>query len=59
MNKIEILMYEIPWYAEYVSWGWLQNIISKRVADKVNRKYARYERRKIRERIFNQTSSNN
>lgn len=45
MTKEELLNYEMPTYAEYISWDWLQNIIAKRLARKINRKIKRYNTR--------------
>lgn len=44
MSKKELLIYEMPWYAAFVSWDWLQGVIARRVARKVNRKVARFNK---------------
>ena len=43
MNKIDLVLYETPAIAKYISIGWIQNILAKYVAKKVNRKVKRYE----------------
>lgn len=52
MKKEELLIYEAPWYSDYISWDWLQNIIAKRLANKINRKWKRYEFRVKRNKFF-------
>lgn len=42
MKKEDLIIYEYPWYAGYVSWNWLQEIIAIRLARKVERKHKRY-----------------
>jgi len=49
MKKEELIKYELPSLAEFVSIGWLQTIIAWYYAKKVNRKFARYEKRLKRE----------
>lgn len=49
MNKEELLKYELPSYTEFISWGWLQTIIAKRVAKRINYKVERYNMRNHRE----------
>jgi hypothetical protein len=44
----ELIAYELPWYADFVSIGWLQDIIARRVARKVRRKFGRYLLRELR-----------
>lgn len=46
---LELLKYETPSIAEFVSWEWLQNIISRYLAWKINRKLKRYNMRCTRE----------
>lgn len=41
----ELLLYEMPTFAEFIPIGWLQDIIAMHLAWKVNRKYNRYVRR--------------
>ena len=52
MNKNELLIYEIPAIAEYISIGFLQTIIARYIAWKIKRKLRRYEHRKFREKFF-------
>ena len=51
-NRMEIdklLKYEMWSIAEWVSWGWLQEIIARLVANQVKRKIRRYNKRIERE----------
>lgn len=43
-RNTELLIYEMPWYAYYVSNNFLQTILAKHTARKVNRKMKRYEK---------------
>ena len=52
-DKRELLLYEVPSITEYISNDFLQEIIAKYIAYKVNKKYKRYEERCIREDFFN------
>lgn len=52
MNKEELLVYEMPAIAEFVSIGWMQTIIAKYVAWKVNRKVERYNYRARRKALL-------
>jgi len=53
MDKKELIIYEMPSIAEFISIGWIQTIVAKYVAWKVNRKMARYAGRLIREQFIN------
>lgn len=58
MNTTELIKYELPWYAEYVSNGWLQDIIAKRCSKRIMKKLARYNRRiKLEEFAKNEKTS--
>ncbi len=50
MTPHELLKYELPAITEYISWDWLQSLIARYYAYKVNRKYYRYEKRLYREK---------
>ena len=52
MTPQELIKYELPSYTEYVSIGWLQNIIARYYCKKVNKKYARYKMRLQREKFI-------
>lgn len=52
MTKKELLLYDTPSIAEHISWDFLQTIIAKYTAWKINRKVRRYEYRVIREKYF-------
>lgn len=43
----ELILYELPFFAEYISIGFIQNIIAWYIAKKVQRKYNKYLLRKI------------
>ena len=45
MNTDKLLIYEMPAIAEFISNDWLQGIIAKYVANKINRKVKRYNQR--------------
>lgn len=49
MKPEELIKYELPTIAEFVSIGWLQNIIAWYYAKKINRKWARYQKRIARD----------
>lgn len=49
MKKEELIVYELPSISEYISIEFLQNMIARYTARKVNRKWSRYEKRKDRE----------
>lgn len=53
MEEKELLKYEMPTIAEFVSNDFLQNILARYLAWKVNRKMKRYKIRKLREKMFN------
>lgn len=48
MTTEELLEYEMPTWVEFVSIGWMQTIIGRCIARKVNRKIARWNRRQER-----------
>lgn len=57
-NKLKdfLLIYELPTMAEFISVGWMQQIIANHLAHKINRKMKRYNNRpfrkaELRERI--------
>jgi len=52
MDINKLLKYEMWSIAEWVSWDWLQNILARLVANKVNRKLRRYNKRTERENYF-------
>jgi len=52
MDINKLLKYEMWSIAEWVSWDWLQNILARLVANKVNRKLRRYNKRTEREKYF-------
>ena len=54
MKKEELILYESPTIAEFISLDWLQEIIAKYLAWKINRKWARYQYRLARHEFFNQ-----
>ena len=51
-EKQVLLKYELPSMAEYCSIGWVQEIIARYTAMKINRKWARYQKRLQRERFL-------
>jgi len=48
MKKEEFILYEMPWFVEFISIRWLQSIIAKYIARTVERKLYRLEKRKFR-----------
>lgn len=50
--KTELLTYEMPTIAEFIGFEWGQNLMANYLAFKVNRKLARYEKRKQREEFI-------
>lgn len=54
MEKKELLVYECPSIAEYVSFNWGQSIIGKYLSYKINRKIKRYNKRIKREQFLKQ-----
>ncbi len=50
MEKEELLKYEMPSIAEFVSVGFLQTILARYTAWKINKKWARYVARQEREK---------
>jgi len=49
MTKQELCQYEAPSITEYISNDFLQGVIAKYIAFKVNRKWQRYQKRLQRE----------
>ena len=47
-TKEELLEYEMPTYVEFISIGWMQTVIAWFVAQRVNRKIARWNKRQER-----------
>jgi len=45
MNKDELTFYELPAIASYISIWWIQDLVARYVAYKVNTKYARMIKR--------------
>ncbi len=45
MNKKELVVYEAPSITEFISWGWLQDLMARYIAWTVNRKWDRYQYR--------------
>lgn len=52
MNEEELLKYELPSISEYISIGWMQEIIARLTANRINRKLRRYKKRKEREEFI-------
>ena len=52
MKREELLVYEMPTIAEFISFEWGQTIIAKYTAWKINRKWKRYQVRLARDRFF-------
>lgn len=52
MKKEDLLIYEAYWFTEYISNSWLQEIIARCLARKVNKKWRRYEERIAREKFI-------
>jgi len=52
MKKKDLIGYEMPTVAEFISFNWGQEIIARYIAWKVNRKYKRYMKRLARARFF-------
>lgn len=40
-----IILYEMPSFADYVSFSWMQDLVARYIAKTVNRKMRRYEKR--------------
>lgn len=51
-EKQVLLKYELPSIAEYCSISWIQEIIARYTAMKINRKWARYQKRLQREKFL-------
>lgn len=49
MDKEELIKYEMPIIAEFISIGWLQTLLAWYIGNKVNRKLRRYSKRLARE----------
>ena len=52
MEKLDLGMYEAPSIAENISIGWMQELMARYIAWKVNRKWKRYEVRLARNKFF-------
>lgn len=52
MKKDELIIYELPSWAELCSIGWVQSLIAFWYARKVNRKFIRYQKRLARAKFF-------
>jgi len=57
IDKKDLLLYEASSITEYISWEWLQDIVARLLAMKINRKWKRYEFRVKRDRFFKQFNS--
>ena len=57
-REIDLLVYEAPTYTEFISWNWLQNIVAKILANRINRKMKRYEYRLKREKYLKHLLTN-
>jgi hypothetical protein len=53
MDRTKLIEYELPSITEKVSIGWLQNVIAKYTARRVNRKIKRYNLRQERKEFVN------
>lgn len=51
-EKQVLLKYELPSIAEYCSISWIQEVIARYTAMKINRKWARYQKRLRREKFL-------
>lgn len=52
MNKEELLKYELPSISEYCDFEWMQTLVGRYSAWKVNKKIRRYNKRKEREEFI-------
>ena len=52
MKKEELVIYECPSIAEYISFNWGQNIVGKYLSYKIKRKLKRYNKRIEREKML-------
>jgi hypothetical protein len=52
MKKEDLTVYEVPSIAEYVSISWMQDIIARYTAWRVNTKWNRYVRRLERQKFI-------
>jgi hypothetical protein len=59
MEKEELLKYELPSYSEYISNPFLQEIVARMCARRINRKLRIYEKRKARELFFSTITKDN
>jgi len=48
----DLIMYEMPLIAEFISINWLQNILAKYTAHKVTKKMARFNKRVDRKELI-------
>ncbi len=58
MKKEDLVLYEMPTIAEFVSIGWMQTIIVHYIAWKVNRKIRRWNKRIEREEFIRKSLTN-
>jgi hypothetical protein len=58
MDKQKLLTYECPTISEYISVDWMQTIIARYVAWKVNKKIRRYNKRIERMKFLKYHQSN-
>ncbi len=52
MDTNKLLLYEAPWITEFISINWVQNLVARYIAYKVNRKVKRYNFRIDRQEFF-------
>lgn len=52
METKELIKYELPNWVEFISIGWMQDIIAYYYGKKVNRKWHRYLKRQAREKYL-------
>ena len=52
MKKEDLVIYEAPTITEFISWGWLQDLVARYIAWTVNRKWDRYQYRLRRNELM-------
>jgi hypothetical protein len=52
LDKKALVEYELPVWAEYVSVDWIQTVIARYIAWKVNRKWSRLLKRRQRGKLL-------
>jgi hypothetical protein len=53
LKKEDLLFYEAPTITEFLSFRFLQDVMARYIAWKINRKWRRYEKRLAREEFIN------